>query len=388
MSRSSAAVPTTPVEKPPLGGRLQILRTKSSPLAALRWIVAGCLILQGLVGTIKEPALARPAASEDSSLTAAVAESMRGNYGEAIRHYTALIGSDKPSEKNIERAHIGRGIAYSGMQQYDAAISDFSAAIRLNPANAEAYFDRGLVYRQTGANEAAIADYTKAIRLSPNYAEAYNNRGYILAMKAQIDAAFHDFEKAISLDPRLADAYSNRGAVYNIRGNFDRAIIDFKIALRIDPKHVKARSNRAIAYFAKGEFTTSVYDFLRAAELDPKNQYRFLWLRLAQYRAGANSATLNESNLSPPVTSEWPAPLLALYSAREAQPTDLAVDPRGAAPPEHSRDCDMAFFVGEFRLMHGQPENGMGLLRRAIEVCPVFTDENIAARAEVGRPKN
>ena len=48
---------------------------------------------------------------------------------------------------------------------------------RLRPNDAEAYCSRGGEYRKRGDYDAAIADYTEAIRLEPNNAEAYFGRG-------------------------------------------------------------------------------------------------------------------------------------------------------------------------------------------------------------------
>ena len=318
-------------------------------------------------------------------LASAAAMAARGNLDEAVRIYTSLLDAGWVSLDERERAHIGRGIVHFAKGEYDLAIADFSTAVALRPNDPEAYYDRGLAYRQKGAMDAALADYNITIRLSPRYGQAFNNRGYVYAVKGELDLAFADFEKAIALDPRLAEAYSNRGAIFSTRGHFDRAISDFGTSLRLDPNQARPHMNRAIAYFAKGDFRTALYDFQRAQSLDRNNSYRQLWLMLAQSKVGA----INVDAEGPtPVASEvaqWPSPLLALFAGRESAQQILAMNGGAPVEREHTRECDTAFFVGEFELSHGQEQAGSELLHRAIEACPAFAPEAIAARSELAR---
>jgi tetratricopeptide (TPR) repeat protein len=72
---------------------------------------------------------------------------------------------------------VCRGEACLGGGAYGAAIAAFTAAIRLDPANAAAFRDQGLAYEEQGEYEWAIADYTQAIRPEPQCADVYFGRG-------------------------------------------------------------------------------------------------------------------------------------------------------------------------------------------------------------------
>lgn len=104
-----------------------------------------------------------------------------------------------------------RGETLSGNQQYDLAISDYTAAIELKPDYAEAYNDRGFAYYLKGDFARAISDYTRAIELRPNYPKAYNSRG-VAYMQGGYGAAksVPDFDRAIELKPDFRYAYINR----------------------------------------------------------------------------------------------------------------------------------------------------------------------------------
>jgi len=104
-----------------------------------------------------------------------------------------------------------RGETLSGNQQYDLAISDYTAAIELKPDYAEAYNNRGFAYYLKGDFARAISDYTRAIELRPNYPKAYNSRG-VAYMQGGYGAAksVPDFDRAIELKPDFRYAYINR----------------------------------------------------------------------------------------------------------------------------------------------------------------------------------
>lgn len=80
------------------------------------------------------------------------------------------------------------------------AIADSSAAIRLDPKDANAYNGRGLSWRSKGAYQQALADLNEASRLDPALAWAYNNRGCVWRDVREYARALADFEHATRLD--------------------------------------------------------------------------------------------------------------------------------------------------------------------------------------------
>ena len=111
----------------------------------------------------------------------------------------------------------------------------------------DSYLKSGRENHYHGDFEAAIADYTEAIRLDPNYAEAYNNRGLALQSQGDLDGAAADYTKAIRLKPDYADAYKNRGLVRAATGDYNGAIADCTEAIRLDPANCRALYNRPVA---------------------------------------------------------------------------------------------------------------------------------------------
>lgn len=99
-------------------------------------------------------------------------------------------------------AYINRGSAYYKKEQYDAAASDYTRAIELDPKDAVAYNKRGIAYYREGEYDAAINDITKAIKLDPKYAVAYNYRGYAYEKLEIYEQAKRDFDMYRQLKER------------------------------------------------------------------------------------------------------------------------------------------------------------------------------------------
>ncbi len=69
-----------------------------------------------------------------------------GNYDLAIAYQTRCIDHGGLTDDNLEAAYTRRGASYGRKGEYDRAIADYTAVIRLDPNNAFAYNNRGTAY--------------------------------------------------------------------------------------------------------------------------------------------------------------------------------------------------------------------------------------------------
>src|SRR5262249_34999633 len=133
---------------------------------------------------------------------------------------------------------------------YELALQDYEAVIRLAPGQARGYVNRGNVLSSLNDNYRALSDYERALELDQDNslgnrklayrgrAEAYLELGdeYTsrrLADKA-LDAyqkAFADFEEALRCDPNDLLTYWYRGAALRALESYDKATKDFAIVL-------------------------------------------------------------------------------------------------------------------------------------------------------------
>jgi tetratricopeptide (TPR) repeat protein len=179
-----------------------------------------------------------------------------------------------------------RGLAYVISYKPDAAIDDFTQAIKLAPQSPGAYVDRGVVYQLMGDLDRALADFNQAIAADPNYAEAYDNRGGVYMSKKQYDLATADYNRAIALQPLVTVPYVDLGIIHKAQGNLDAAIADASSALRADPNSDEAYTLRGVIYAKKGNYDAAVADYNAALALSPKDSGALYARGMAKLRLG------------------------------------------------------------------------------------------------------
>jgi tetratricopeptide (TPR) repeat protein len=176
---------------------------------------------------------------------------------------------------------------------YDKAISDYTAALCLTLNDPVTHDRRGTVYLQKGLFDSrstcsedfdkAIEDFTKVIRLNPNE-EAFSKRATVYEAKKDYEKALKDRNEILCLNPD-AGGYSGRGGLYLLKKDYDKAIEDFTQSIRLCPNNAwtltTAFVDRGRAYAANKQYGKAIADYEQALRLDPKDSYalgRFAWL--------------------------------------------------------------------------------------------------------------
>ena len=84
------------------------------------------------------------------------------------------------------------------LNDFPSAIDDSTAAIELNPDDADAYYNRALAKGRLNDISGAIKDYTTSIKLSPDRDDAYFNRALARSQLNDISGAIEDYTASIS----------------------------------------------------------------------------------------------------------------------------------------------------------------------------------------------
>lgn len=153
--------------------------------------------------------------------------------------YTSIIAGSGKKVRPADR--LARGVAYSMLKNYTAAIEDFDVLIKSNPDMTIAYMARGVVrYGEALAQEdqrlaagniaMAIADFDAAIRLNPRLAQAWYDKGCLLYSQRDYSQAAECFTKAIEIDSEFGAAYFNRGLCHLSIGKKNDAFTDLSRA--------------------------------------------------------------------------------------------------------------------------------------------------------------
>lgn len=185
---------------------------------------------------------------------------------QAIDFYTRQIANN-PTSNNYRY----RGDAFRLKKNYKSALSDFNAAIRLNPNSARAFDSRSKIYSKTGKKANAFEDLNTAIKLDPNSSTRYNNRAVILSGNSRYSEAIQDYSSAIRLNPNKGIYYKNRGLSYKKTKQYDLAIKDFTTAIRLVPTYADAYTNRGDTYKTLKNEEAAINDFEKSLKIDPKD---------------------------------------------------------------------------------------------------------------------
>ena len=317
-----------------------------------------------------------------------------------------------PAWRLLARFHASKG-------DVERALSDFDAAIKLDPRRADLYVDRGNVWASKGDDIKSIADYDAAIKLdednsaggavaawmgkarlhlqkkdldaaimdldaaiklSPKDATLYVDRAGVFTTKGEEERALADYGEAIIADPASGFAYNTRGDFFRGKGDYARAAADYDKAIEAQPADLTGYGNRALVRFYQGEFGKAADDFRRVADAQA-NAYPTLLLYLSLTRAGnANGAkvelTKAAAKLKP---GAWPYPVVELYLGRKAA---QAIEAAAAKPEEK---CEAQFYIGQWHLVRGARPLAAKALQAAVDTCPKDFVEYRGALAELKR---
>jgi len=133
-------------------------------------------------------------AIEDLSEAISLESKINGRSGSAARQKAAA-------------SYLRRGGAYQAIPRPELALADYSQAIAIEPADADAYLGRGRVHQSLGKYRAAKEDFDMALRLAPNHPFVLNARAWLLATCP--DARMRDGKQALA-DANLACRVTNR----------------------------------------------------------------------------------------------------------------------------------------------------------------------------------
>jgi tetratricopeptide (TPR) repeat protein len=171
----------------------------------------------------------------------------------------------------LENAAVGyslRGEIEYTRNDLDAAIIEFSKAIKEDPKNFRPYRERAMVRKENGDLDGAIADLTQAIQLMPSY-ENYIERGSAYHTKGAKQLAFADFDKAVQISPQNAGVYFDRAHAHFTERNFDLAAADLKKSLAMNPRNKDAHHLLGHVFTETGDIAAAAIEFTKAIEAAP-----------------------------------------------------------------------------------------------------------------------
>ncbi len=170
----------------------------------------------------------------------------RGKYELALE-YIENVGE---GSRQYRSAMLLSGMCHGELGQHDQQILSYRRALRMNPADIEAYLALGMAYGAAGAHAEAIRTYRDAVGRAPTRTDIH----LLLALAyGQVGAhrdAVEAYKGAIKIDPACADAYYGIGIAQYKRGRFEAAVKAYEQALKYQPEHTGARLGLGLALAA------------------------------------------------------------------------------------------------------------------------------------------
>ncbi len=299
------------------------------------------------LGTLLAGSLAQAQSTTDAELCRSTT-----NADLAIKHCTAAIETRKANSDLLAQWYVQRGVQWAAKGDYDRAIADHSAALKLDAKARHANYYRGAAYSNKGEFARAITDFDAAIQLKAD-------------------------------DPVL---YHARGIEFTVKGDYPRAIADFDKALQLDPKAAGVHFARGRTWFYMSEFTRAVNDLETAFSTQP-NIYTSLWLFLARSRGGAPGADDLLERDTRRIRAGWPAPVIALYMGRTDANSVMAATATGEGARRREMRCEADFYVAHSHLIQGERARAQTLLQGVQNDCPKNLLEYEGTLAELRRLK-
>ncbi len=190
----------------------------------------------------------------------------------------------------IKEAHYNLGIAYLEAGQYNRAIPEFEAAIKLDAnfieghcALCRAYLEQGELEKASGAVTTALeldATHQPALLLHGTITETYHDKGKAYLDNKRYTEAVTAFQQAITLDADLGDnpqksplenthIHAHLGAAYMGMKAYQNAIDALQNAIALDSDLVDAHYNLGHAYIEQGHSDKAIPHLERAIAISP-----------------------------------------------------------------------------------------------------------------------
>ena len=189
---------------------------------------------------------------------------------ESARHGISNLLAGAANDWNV---HMVAGIALRGDGMYDEALTHFSRALKLNPANAPILYNhRARVYHYQNQIELAGDELEKGLALEPRHPLLRTSAGYQQMRMGHLDSAIEILEGVVRDDSEMRIAVPTLALCYVQGGQRERAAALLKDDTLAGAEADSEMAYRLATYFAvEGDSSEALHWLRRAIYLGNEN---------------------------------------------------------------------------------------------------------------------
>ncbi len=152
---------------------------------------------------------------------------------------------DRNENINNYEQFFKMGLENLQKKKYEKAISKFDKILnnQIQPLMTQAYNNKGLALQELNQVEAAINCYDAAIKVDKGYDISYYNKGNALIKISQYEQAIENFNQAIENNNQNFKALNNKGYALEKLSKFKDSAKSYLEALKLNNMYILAYDN-------------------------------------------------------------------------------------------------------------------------------------------------
>jgi tetratricopeptide (TPR) repeat protein len=184
------------------------------------------------------------------------------DYETALKNYDTLVRILKQqgfsAQVFLPVVYTGRGQAFAGLDDPEAAKADFDEALKENSTHLPALIARGKLYLELGANDVALQDFEAAKEQDRGNPEVMFGLGKAYVLLGGPQQAIKPLTYAIAADENNAEAYRLRAQAYSGVGKNKEADEDIQKSLELNPDDYETYFALATVLLREEKYNESV----------------------------------------------------------------------------------------------------------------------------------
>ena len=293
------------------------------------------------------------------------AELERNNIDAAISEYQAAL----KMEPRDSSAQFGLAVAYRRKLALDEAADALERVEKLDASYPGLALERGLLAEARNDFDEAAARYSAALEAAPSDIALQSRFGAVLVKTGKLDEAETILREVLRKAPHSADAEHYLGRVAMTRDDLAAARQHFTRATRLDPQNGMYRMYLAWAALESNEMSNALRGLQEALRLDPTLGDAY-WLRgRIELRAGSVRDALTDLqkaiSLNPNRTEAWADIGESHYQLGQIKEAIAAFQKAVESNPDNGY---WWYRIGQLQLDQGKRAPALDALTRSAEI--------------------